>query len=94
MEPTCVIPHAFAFTLPNAEVRSVYQAADTERRLDELHGSDPRDHGYLCSNQERMLGRASAAFRLSTAALRKWSRYMTHFSTLPLCSTTCGAMLR
>jgi ATP-dependent Lon protease len=69
MESTHVVPHAPAFTLPIAKVRSVYQTADVARKLDKLHHSDSREHDSLRSTYERMLERGPERFQMKPSGI-------------------------
>ncbi|WPB57690.1 AAA family ATPase [Xylophilus sp. GOD-11R] len=60
-----------AFTLPIAQVRSVFDPADVERKLEKLQGlhGDPREHESLRSTYERMLERGPQRFQVKPAGV-------------------------
>ena len=59
------------FTLPIAQVRSVFTPSDVERKLDKLHGmtGDPREHESLRTTYERMLERGPDRFQVKPAGI-------------------------
>lgn len=69
MESTHFIPQAPTFTLPVAKVRSVYQLADVESKLDKLPHSDSREHDSLRSTYERMLARGPERFQMKPSGI-------------------------
>lgn len=71
MESRQTAAHAAAFTLPIAQVRSVFDPGDVERRLDKLHGmsGDPREHESLRNTYERMLERGPQRFQVKPAGI-------------------------
>lgn len=69
MESTQIVSPAPTFTLPVAKVRTVYQTADVERRLDKLHNSDSRDNDSLRSTYERMLERGPERFQMKPSGI-------------------------
>ena len=60
-----------SFTLPIAQVRSVFTPADVERKLDKLHAmsGDPREHESLRNTYERMLERGPDRFQVKPAGI-------------------------
>lgn len=60
-----------SFTLPIAQVRSVFDPADVERKLEKLQGlnGDPREHESLRSTYERMLERGPQRFQVKPAGV-------------------------
>ncbi len=69
MEYTPVVPQAPNFTIPIAKVRSVYQTADVENKLDKLDGKDPREYEYLRSTYIRMLERGPERFQVKPSGV-------------------------
>ncbi|MCX7257265.1 MAG: AAA family ATPase [Polaromonas sp.] len=69
MESTPVVPRTPTFTLPIAKVRSVYQTADVERRLDKLQHGDSRDNDSLRGTYERMLERGPERFQMKPSGI-------------------------
>jgi len=62
---------ATGFTLPIAQVRSVFDPGEVERRLDKLQGmsGDPREHESLRTTYERMLERGPQRFQVKPAGI-------------------------
>ena len=62
---------ATSFTLPIAQVRSVFTPSDVERKLDKLHAmsGDPREHDSLRNTYERMLERGPDRFQVKPAGI-------------------------
>ncbi|QHI98125.1 AAA family ATPase [Xylophilus rhododendri] len=60
-----------SFVLPVAQVRSVFDPNEVERRLDKLHGmnGDPREHESLRNTYERMLERGPQRFHVKPAGI-------------------------
>lgn len=69
MESNQVLPAATSFTLPIANVRSVYQTADVERKLDHLQHHDSREYDNLRSTYERMLERGPERFQVKPSGI-------------------------
>lgn len=69
MEFIQVLPQTPTFTLPVAKVRSVYQIADVERKLDKLHSSESREHDSLRATYERMLERGPERFQMKPSGI-------------------------
>jgi ATP-dependent Lon protease len=67
METRSLVPHqSSTFTLPVANVRSVYRTHDVERKLAKLPG---RDHESLRNTYERMLERGPERFQVKPSGL-------------------------
>ena len=66
LAPTLSLP---SFTLPIARVRSVYQTADVERKLDKLQDSDSSESRSLRSTYERMLERGPDRFQMKPGGI-------------------------
>jgi ATP-dependent Lon protease len=69
MESNQVLPPAANFTLPIAHVRSVYQTADVERKLEQLQQHDSREYDNLRSTYERMLERGPDRFQVKPSGI-------------------------
>ncbi|XAH22522.1 AAA family ATPase [Xylophilus sp. GW821-FHT01B05] len=71
MESRSLVPQSSSpFPLPIAQVRSVFDPAEVERRLGKLqHAGDPREHESLRSTYERMLERGPERFQVKPAGI-------------------------
>ena len=66
METQCLLPQAPSFTLPIANVRSVFRSHDVERKLAKL---PERDHEMLRTTYQRMLERGPDRFQVKPAGV-------------------------
>ena len=71
MESRQLTAHGASFSLPIAQVRSVFDPGDVERKLDKLQGmsGDPREHESLRNTYERMLERGPQRFQVKPAGV-------------------------
>jgi ATP-dependent Lon protease len=77
MESRSLVPHASQFQLPLAQVRSVFQTHDVERKLAKLPN---REHENLRSTYERMLERGPDRFQVKPSGVPEMS---TLYQALP-----------
>ena len=73
MESTQVGPRSPTFTLPIAKVRSVYNTADVERKLDKLQNGDSREQDSLRNTYQRMLELGPERFQMKPSGIPEMS---------------------
>ncbi len=70
MESRHLVPTTHGFTLPIAQVRSVFDPSEVERRLGKLQAAgDPREYENLRGTYERMLERGPDRFQVKPAGI-------------------------